>query len=274
MIKIGSTGEDVKKIQLALGISADGVFGPGTERSVKEWQRKNGLTADGIVGQKTMDKLFGIKTNPITEDVITPTTNELNINKLKGHIPDSVLSQIDETAKKFNITSNLRLAHFLSQCSHESGNFTITSENLYYSAERLKKIFEDYFPGNLAESYAKQPEKIASRVYGNRMGNGNEGTKDGYKFRGRGFLQLTGKNNYSDFSRFIGEDCITNPDLVSTRYPLASAAYFFNSNGIWGICDRGSDESVIKSVTRKVNGGLNGIDDRIKKFKNFYNLLK
>lgn len=274
MIKIGSTGEDVKKIQLALGISADGVFGPGTERSVKEWQRKNGLTADGIVGQKTMDKLFGIKTNPITEDVFTPTTNELNINKLKGHIPDSVLSQIDETAKKFNITSNLRLAHFLSQCSHESGNFTITSENLYYSAERLKKIFEDYFPGNLAESYAKQPEKIASRVYGNRMGNGNEGTKDGYKFRGRGFLQLTGKNNYSDFSRFIGEDCITNPDLVSTRYPLASAAYFFNSNGIWGICDRGSDESVIKSVTRKVNGGLNGIDDRIKKFKNFYNLLK
>ena len=109
---------------------------------------------------------------------------------------------------------------------------TISSnqENLNYSADGLKKIFPKYFPGNLAEGYAKNPEKIASKVYGSRMGNGDETTKEGYKFRGRGFIQLTGKDNYTKFAKFIGEDTVGNPDLVATKYPLASAAFFFDSN--------------------------------------------
>jgi putative chitinase len=274
MIKIGSTGEDVKKVQTKLGLSPDGVFGPGTEKVVKEWQRKQGLAADGIIGQKSWDKLFGENTSVIKEDVvIKPVVSGLNIGRLKGHIPDVVLSQIDETARKFKITTNLRLAHFLSQCSHESGNFTITTENLYYSADGLKKVFGKYFPNNLSESYAKQPEKIASRVYGNRMGNGDELTKDGWKYRGRGFVQMTGKSNYEFFSNFIGEDCVSNPDLVSTKYPLASAAYFFNANGLWSICDKGSDDKTVGLVTKRVNGGTNGLDERLENFKKYYNLL-
>ena len=273
LLKNGSKGEDVKKLQTKLGLTADGSFGPGTENKVKEWQSANGLTSDGIVGDGTWSKMFGA-TQVIKEDVIIPSGGSLNIEKLKGHIPDAVIAQIPDTAKKFNITNNLRLAHFLAQCGHESGGFKAVSENLNYSADGLKKIFGKYFPGNLNESYAKQPEKIASRVYGGRMGNGDESSKEGYKFRGRGFIQLTGKANYTNFTKFIGEDCISNPDLVSTKYPLASAAFFFDSNKLWSICDKGSDDATVTAVTKRVNGGTIGLPDRIKHFKEYYNLLK
>jgi len=273
LLKNGSKGEDVKKLQTKLGLTADGAFGPGTENKVKEWQSANGLTADGIVGDGTWSKMFG-STQVIKEDVVIPSGGSLNIEKLKGHIPDAVIAQIPDTAKKFNITNNLRLAHFLAQCGHESGGFKAVSENLNYSADGLKKIFGKYFPGNLNESYAKQPEKIASRVYGGRMGNGDEASKEGYKFRGRGFIQLTGKANYTNFTKFIGEDCISNPDLVSTKYPLASAAFFFDSNKLWSICDKGSDDATVTAVTKRVNGGIIGLTDRIKHFKEYYNLLK
>ena len=273
LLKNGSKGEDVKKLQTKLGLTADGSFGPGTENKVKEWQSANGLTSDGIVGDGTWSKMFG-STQVIKEDVIIPSGGSLNIEKLKGHIPDAVIAQIPDTAKKFNITNNLRLAHFLAQCGHESGGFKAVSENLNYSADGLKKIFGKYFPGNLNESYAKQPEKIASRVYGGRMGNGDEASKEGYKFRGRGFIQLTGKANYTNFTKFIGEDCISNPDLVSTKYPLASAAFFFDSNKLWSICDKGSDDATVTAVTKRVNGGTIGLPDRIKHFKEYYNLLK
>ena len=277
ILKNGSKGDDVKKLQEKLGVEAIGTFGPKTEAAVKAWQKANGLKDDGIVGDATWAKLFG-KSAPtatvVKEDVVIPSGGPLNIEKLKGHIPDAVLVQIPETAAKFNITNNLRLAHFLSQCGHESGGFKAVSENLNYSADGLKKIFDKYFPGNLNESYAKQPEKIASRFYGNRMGNGDEASKEGYKFRGRGYIQLTGKANYTKFTQFIGEDCVSNPDLVATKYPLASAAFFFDSNKLWAICDRGADDATVTSVTKRVNGGTLGLSDRIKHFKEYYNLLK
>jgi putative chitinase len=105
------------------------------------------------------------------------------------------------------------------------------------------------------------------------MGNGDEASKEGFKFRGRGYIQLTGKSNYTAFSKFIGEDTVTNPDLVATKYPLASAAFFFNSNGLWSICDRGADDATVTSVTKRVNGGTIGLAQRIKEFKLFYSLL-
>ena len=197
----------------------------------------------------------------------------LNLEKLKGHVPDSVIAQIPDTAAKFNITTPLRLAHFLAQCAHESGNFKAISENLNYSADGLKKIFPKYFPGTLSESYARNPEKIASRVYGGRMGNGDETTKEGFKFRGRGFIQLTGKQNYTNFTKFIGEDCVTNPDLVASKYPLASAAFFFNSNKLWEICDKGADDATVTALTKRINGGTIGLPNRIKHFKEYYSLL-
>ena len=277
VLKVGSEGADVKKLQEKLGVEAIGKFGPKTEAAVKAWQKANGLKDDGIVGDATWAKLFGESkptTEVIKEDVVIPSGGPLNIEKLKGHIPDAVLAQIPETAKKFNITNNLRLAHFLSQCGHESGNFKAVSENLNYSADGLKKIFGKYFPGNLNESYARQPEKIAARVYASRMGNGDEASKEGFKFRGRGYIQLTGKANYTNFTKFIGEDCIANPDLVATKYPLASAAFFFDSNKLWSICDKGADDATVTAVTKRVNGGTIGLPDRIKHFKEYYNLLK
>jgi len=277
LLKNGSKGDDVKKLQEKLGVEAIGTFGPKTEAAVKAWQKANGLKDDGIVGDGTWSKLFGESAPVVTvvkEDVVIPSGGPLNIEKLKGHIPDAVLVQIPDTAAKFNITNNLRLAHFLAQCGHESGGFKAVSENLNYSADGLKKIFGKYFPGNLNESYARQPEKIASRVYASRMGNGDESSKEGFKFRGRGYIQLTGKANYTNFTKFIGEDCVSNPDLVATKYPLASAAFFFDSNKLWAICDKGADDATVTAVTKRVNGGTIGLADRIKHFKEYYNLLK
>jgi len=274
LLKVGSKGEDVKKLQAKLGLGADGVFGAGTEKAVKEWQSKNGLTADGIVGDGTWNKLFEGSAAPAqAAPTVAIPPSSFKLDKLKGHVPDAVIAQIPDTAAKFNITNPLRLAHFLSQCGHESGGFKAVNENLNYSADGLKKIFPKYFPGNLNESYARNPEKIASRVYASRMGNGDEASKEGFKFRGRGYIQLTGKSNYTNFAKFIGEDTIANPDLVATKYPLASAAFFFDSNKLWAICDKGATDAVVTEVTKRVNGGTIGLDDRIKHFKEYYSLL-
>jgi putative chitinase len=269
LLKIGSKGSDVIALQKYLGLTADGDFGPGTDKAVKAWQTKNGLTSDGIVGDSTWGKMFSTTSTPIT----IPTSS-FKLEKLKGHVPDSVIAQIPDTAKKFNITTPLRLAHFLAQCGHESGGFKAVTENVNYSADGLKKIFGKYFPGNMSDLYARQPEKIASRVYASRMGNGDEASREGFKFRGRGFIQLTGKSNYTNFTKFIGEDCIATPDLVATKYPLASAAFFFDSNKLWSICDKGADDATVTAVTKRVNGGTIGLADRIKHFKEYYSLLK
>lgn len=199
----------------------------------------------------------------------------MNLDKLTKHVPQAVLNEIPEVGKKFEINTPLRLAHFLSQLAHESGGFKSVYENLNYSAERLKVIFPKYFkqPG-LAESYARKPELIGSRVYGGRMGNGDEGSREGYKYRGRGYLQLTGKSNYAAFDKFVDEDIVANPDLVATKYPLLSGAWFFHKNKINAISDRGSSEEVVRAVTKAVNGGFIGVEDRLRKFNKFYELLK
>jgi putative chitinase len=277
-LRNGSTGEDVKKLQTRLGLNADGAFGPGTERAVRKWQSDNNLVSDGIVGPGTWSRLFPqqqLITEPANVKSSVPSGSGFKLENLKGHIPDNVIAQIPDTAKKFNITTPLRLAHFLAQCGHESAGFKAVQENLNYSAKGLMGIFKKYFPTQtLAEQYQRNPQKIASKVYGGRMGNGPESTGEGFKFRGRGYIQLTGKQNYTNFARFIGEDTVANPDLVATKYPLASAAFFFNSNGLWSICDRGSDDATVTAVTRRVNGGTIGLPDRIKHFREYFALLK
>ena len=200
LLKVGSTGEDVKKLQSKLGLNPDGIFGNGTSLAVKGWQSTHGLTPDGIVGDGTWGKMFSEGTTSsvvITEPAPVANVGGLKLERLKGHIPDAVIALIPDTAEKFQINTPLRLAHFLAQCGHESGGFRAVQENLNYSADGLKKIFPKYFPGNLSESYARQPQKIAARVYGGRMGNGVESTGEGFKFRGRGYIQLTGKDNYT-----------------------------------------------------------------------------
>lgn len=269
ILKLGSKGTEVEKLQNFLGLPINGNFDESVDKVLKSWQKSNGLKEDGVAGPITLKKM-GI----LFESDIHVTNSQFKLEKLKGHVPDSVISQIPDTASKFGINNVLRLSHFLAQCGHESGGFKAVSENLNYSAEGLKKIFGKYFPGNLNESYARQPEKIASRVYGSRMGNGDEASKDGWKFRGRGYIQLTGKSNYEAFDKFVSDDIIGNPDLVSTKYPLMSAAWFFNKNNLWTICDKGTDDATVTSVTKRVNGGTIGLADRIKHFKEYYNLLK
>ena len=196
----------------------------------------------------------------------------MNLEKLKGHIPDSVISQIPDVMKTFGIDTPVELAHFLSQCGHESAGFRVVNENLNYSAKGLLGIFKKYFPSQaLAESYQRKPERIANRVYASRMGNGDEASGEGYKFRGRGFIQLTGKQNYTAFGKSIGVDIAANPDLVATKYPLLSAAWFFSKNCL-GKCVDASDASVL-AVTKCVNGGTIGLEDRKKHFKEYYALL-
>jgi putative chitinase len=273
VLKNGSKGNEVKALQEKLGLAADGDFGPGTEAKLKAWQTANGLTADGVAGPATLAKLGIVESAAPAAAPTAIPASAFKLDKLKGHVPDAVIAQIPDTAAKFGITNVLRLAHFLSQCGHESGGFKAVNENLNYSADGLKKIFPKYFPGNISESYARNPEKIASKVYGGRMGNGDEASKEGWKFRGRGYIQLTGKANYTAFDKLVEEDIIANPDLVATKYPLASAAFFFQSNGLWSICDKGADDATVTAVTKRVNGGTIGLADRLKHFKEYYSLL-
>jgi putative chitinase len=197
----------------------------------------------------------------------------MEVSKLKGHIPDSVLTEIHSVGEKFNINTPLRLAHFLAQTGHESGNFTITKENLSYSADRLQVIFKKYFTAESAIEYARKPEKIANIVYANRMGNGNQASGEGYKFRGRGFIQLTGKTNYQAFDKTVEDNIEANPDLVATKYPLLSAAWFWSKNGLNTIADQGNTTEVVTKITKKVNGGTIGLEDRVKHFKEYHQLL-
>ena len=275
VLKNGSKGNEVKVLQAKLGLAADGDFGPGTEAKLKAWQAANGMAADGIAGPETLAKL-GITESVALAASAAPASipaSAFKLDKLKGHIPDAVIAQIPDTAAKFGITNVLRLAHFLSQCGHESGGFKAVNENLNYSADGLKKIFPKYFPGNISESYARNPEKIANKVYSSRMGNGDEASGDGWKYKGAGYIQLTGKSNYAAFDKFVEDDILGNPSLVATKYPLASAAFFFQSNGLWAICDKGADDATVTAVTKRVNGGTIGLADRLKHFKEYYSLL-
>ena len=198
----------------------------------------------------------------------------MNLEKLKGHIPDNVIAQIPGVMEKFQINTPLRLAHFLAQCGHESGGFRLTKENLNYSAKGLMGIFKKYFPTEaLAKQYERKPEKIANKVYGNRMGNGAEATGDGAKFCGRGYIQLTGKDNYTAFGKSINEDIASNPTVVAEKYALLSAAWFFNKNKLHIMADGGATDAVVTSITKRVNGGTIGLADRIKHFKEYHALL-
>jgi putative chitinase len=198
----------------------------------------------------------------------------MNLDKLKGHVPDAVIAQLPDTITKFELNTPLRLAHFLAQAGHESGGFKALNENLNYGAKGLLGIFKKYFPTeDLAKQYERKPEKIANRVYGGRMGNGPEATGEGYKYRGRGYIQLTGKDNYTAFGKSINENIAANPDLVATKYPLMSAAWFFYKNGLHKLADGGSTDAVVTSITKRVNGGTIGLPDRIKHFKEYYAAL-
>lgn len=203
--------------------------------SLAEFQKRAGVTPDGQFGPNTMKA--GVK--------------YLQLTPLRG-------------------------AHFFAQCAHESGSFQFLEENLRYTAEQLMTIWPKLFPTlELARQYEKNPVKIASRAYADRMGNGSEASEDGWKYRGRGAIQLTGRDNYKAFSEHESDpNILLNPDVVKSQYPIESALFFFERNKLWELCDRGVDESVITTITKRINGGTLGLEDRIKKTQQFYKILE
>ena len=184
----------------------------------------------------------------------------MDINKLKGHIPDAVIAQLPDTIAKFELNTPLRLSHFLAQAGHESGGFKAVNENLNYGAKGLLSIFKKYFPTEeKAKLYERKPEKIANLVYGSRMGNGAEASGEGFRFRGRGYIQLTGKSNYKALTESLKVDFVANPDLVATpQYAALSAGWYWNSRNI----NKLADADDILGVTKAINGGTIGLEDR------------
>ena len=203
--------------------------------SLKSLQTKIGVTADGAFGPGTMKK-----------------------------------------AMEFYKFTPERAAHFFAQTAHESGNFKAFSENLNYGAKGLLGIFKKYFPTEAkALEYERKPEKIANLVYASRMGNGDEASGDGWKFRGRGALQLTGKSNYQAFSDYLKKpEIMTNPDLVATEFSFESAIFFFDKNKLWDICDKGVSKDTILALTKRINGGTHGLVDREEKTLKYYQWVK
>jgi putative chitinase len=174
-------------------------------------------------------------------------------------------------ASYFKLNKN-RAAHFFAQCAHESGNFKAFSENLNYGAKGLRTTFGKYFQTEgIAKNYERQPRRIANRAYANRMGNGDEASGDGFAYKGRGPLQLTGKNNYRAFGKYIGreQEILDNPDLVATELGFESALWFFDANKLWSICDQGINDAAILALTKRINGGTHGLDDRKAKTKKY-----
>lgn len=203
----------------------------------------------------------------------------MSLKKLQekiGATPDGAFgpNTLKKAMEFFKMTPE-RAAHFFAQTAHETGEFKSFSENLNYSAQGLQGTFGKYFPGNLEESYARQPEKIANRVYADRMGNGNESSGEGWKFRGRGALQLTGKSNYKAFSDYLKKpEIMETPDLVANDFAFESAMFFFDRNKLWAICDQGVTDASILSLTKRINGGTNGLDHRSQLTKKYYKWLK
>jgi putative chitinase len=162
---------------------------------------------------------------------------------------------------RWTLTSLLRRAHFLAQVAHESAGFRATRENFNYSADRLRAVFFKYFdePGE-PEEFARQPERIANRVYAGRLGNGPESSGDGYRYHGRGLIQLTGKRNYRLYSKEAGVDVVANPDTIATSSARCAdvAGWFWDRNGLHLWADRDD----VLTVTKRINGGTHGLDDR------------
>ena len=199
-----------------------------------------------------------------------------------GSAPDGSFGpQTARAIQKHYDLSNRRAAHLLGQVVHESGSFLHVSENLNYSADALNKVFKRYFKTKEdAKAFERQPEKIANFVYMDayrtprgKLGNVQEG--DGWLFRGRGFLQCTGRNNYLQFSKDMNlPQVMYNPDLLASEYAMESAIWFFNRNQVWETCDQGVNDAVIRKVTKKVNGGYNGLNHRHEETIKIYDWLR
>lgn len=201
---------------------------------------------------------------------------ELTRNQLKQLLPknqyiDHWYQALSQLLPDYNINTPQRIAAFIAQCAHESGNFVFLTENLNYKAVSLMKVFPKYFKDmNTAKDYEKKPEKIANKIYANRMGNGDEASGEGWKYRGRGLIQLTGKTNYTWFAASLEISPEEAAEYTQTFEGAAqSACWFWETNNL----NKEADAGDIKTMTRKINGGYIGLDDRIKHYQHALHVL-
>lgn len=246
----------INLIQEKLGVKVDGDFGNITKSAVESFQAKNGLSITGVVDQATADKL-GVKLDSVqlTIEQVKVLSNVKDFNTLVD-----ITKNLNLVMAKYKINTKLRVSHFIGQLLHESGGLLITKENLNYSADGLLKTFPKYFKtADKAAQYAKKGDSIANYVYANRMGNGDEKSGDGSKCKGRGYIQITGKDNYTKLSKDLGVDFLAEPTLLeSPKYASLSAGWFWNTANLNALADK---DDVI-GITKKINGGTNGLDDR------------
>jgi len=190
-------------------------------------------------------------------------------------VPNHLIDITSSVFDLYKINTVERCSHFLTQVIHESMRFRVKEENLKYSKEGLLFVFKKYFDEKTAKEYEFKPEKIANRVYANRLGNGDEASGDGWKYRGRGFIQITGKANYEAITKDLHVDYLNNPDLLlDDNHAMISAGWFWNKNNLNLLADQGVDNDTIVKVTRRVNGGSNGLSDRLKIFHEVFNKIK
>jgi putative chitinase len=204
---------------------------------------------------------------------------QLTKEQLKQLLPknpyiDQWHNALSQLLPDYGIDTPQRIAAFIAQCAHESGNFMFLKENLNYRAPTLRKLFAKYFPTDeLANEYANKPNKqeaIANRIYANRMGNGDEASGDGFRFCGRGLIQLTGRENYSWFAASIGVSVEEAAEYLQTFEGAAqSACWFWETNNL----NKWADTGDIKELTRRINGGYIGLDDRIKHYQHALHVL-
>jgi putative chitinase len=199
----------------------------------------------------------------------------MTTEKLKACLPacqpDKWVDPINQVIAKYDINTPLRLACFLSQTGYESNSYNVLTEDLNYNADQLVKYWPNLFTGKTAQAYAHQPERIANRIYGNRLGNGNESTYDGWNYRGRGIIQTTGKINYEKVSIGLNIRAVEQPDLLLTPlYAALSAGLYWATNGL----NAYADKSDIITLTKLINGGVNGLSDRVKLFNHIITILK
>jgi len=195
--------------------------------------------------------------------------NKTQLEKL--HIGEQWVDALNETFERFGIITHAQQASFIGQCGHECGNFKVLEENLNYRAETLMKLWKSRFPTlEIANEYARNPKKIANKVYASRMGNRDESSGDGFRFRGRGCIQLTGHANYFHAGKACGEDFVMNPDLVATpKYAAMTAGWFWNTHKL----NQYADARDYVSMTKKINGGTIGLNDRVKHISHALEIL-
>ena len=203
---------------------------------------------------------------------------ELTQTHVDALIPNAIggteawLEALNEALPQYEINTVERAASFIAQCAHESGGFSVLEENLNYKAATLTRLWPQRFPAGVAEHYAGKPDMIANKTYGGRMGNGAEETGEGFKYRGRGLLQLTGKDNYKACSQALFQDgsLLEDPDLLlDPYYAIHSACWFWTKNKLNQYADSGD----FTTMTKKINGGTIGLEDRIKHYNHAVEIL-